>query len=266
MTENQLPKRYLDVINNQLELYKEDITIQNRNEIPDSNDIPIQESKHWLRIEDVICVFVDMKNSSKMSITIDPYNVAKTYKLFTETAIRLFNEFKASYIDVKGDGVFALFNSNQPYRAFASAMTFKTFANIHFNELTKDAVQKANVGTHIGIDQHTVLVKKLGLQAVDGRKDKQNDVWAGETINMASKLASICDDMQLFVSDRFYQKVSNILVRNSCDCSGNCGLWKEYDLSNNSIFSFDKAWYIGSAKWCGIHGKDFCEKILALDK
>lgn len=46
--------------------------------------------------------------------------------------MRLFNAFEASYIDVRGDGVFALFNRDHPYRALAAAVTFKAFVHEEF--------------------------------------------------------------------------------------------------------------------------------------
>ncbi|MDC8449786.1 MAG: hypothetical protein LV473_15700 [Nitrospira sp.] len=75
----------------------------------------------------------------------------------------IFDRFEASYIDVKGDGVFALFNGNQPYRALAAAVTFKTFSKEEFVPKIK-AATSITAGCHIGIDKKTVLVRKLGLK------------------------------------------------------------------------------------------------------
>jgi class 3 adenylate cyclase len=134
-----------------------------------------------------------MMGSTKLSAEAHDNSTAGAYQLFTGTAVRLFSEFEAPYIDVRGDGVFALFNSDQPYRALAAAVTFKTFAREEFTPRIKEKTEQA-VGSHLGIDQKTVLVRKLGLKRHAERTDRQNEVWAGKPVNMAAKLASISED------------------------------------------------------------------------
>jgi class 3 adenylate cyclase len=103
-------------------------------------------------------------------------------------------------------GVFALFNSNQPYRALAAAITFKTFACSEFTPRIRKKT-KQDVGSYLGIDQKMVLVRKLGLKRHADRTDRRNEVWAGKPVNMAAKLASISEDNQLLVSDRFFKHI-----------------------------------------------------------
>ena len=69
-----------------------------------------------------------MLGSTQFSASTHENATAGAYQLFTGTAVAIFDSFEASYIDVKGDGVFALFNGDQPYRALAAAVTFKTFS------------------------------------------------------------------------------------------------------------------------------------------
>jgi hypothetical protein len=121
-----------------------------------------------------------MLGSTQLSASIHENSTAGAYQLFTGTGVECFDRFEASYIDVKGDGVFALFNGNQPYRALAAAVTFKTFAKEEFVPRIKD-VTGLTVGCHIGIDEKLVLVRKLGLKRYAERSDRQNEVWAGKT-------------------------------------------------------------------------------------
>jgi class 3 adenylate cyclase len=265
ISENQMPERFRKVIDDQITIYNQGRSITQRNEIPDTSQIPIENSSHWLRIPQVICVFVDMLGSTKLSAENHDNSTAGAYQLFTGTAVRLFHEFEAPYIDVRGDGVFALFNSNQPYRALAAAVSFKTFAREVFVPLVREKTQ-VEVGCHIGIDQKTVLVRKLGLKHHDERTDRQNEVWAGKPINMASKLAARSQDDELFASDRFFEKIQNDLVLLSCGCpeGEKSSLWEEVDVSDVGLFDFDSAWVLRSC-WCSTHGKEYCESILALD-
>lgn len=263
---NQMPQTFIDIINGQIDIYNKRRSITVENTIPDTTKIPIENQSHWLRIPDVICVFVDMINSTQLSAQNNDNQTAGVYQLFTGTAVKLFHEFDCPYIDVRGDGVFALYNSDQPYRAIASAITFKTFVEKEFTDRIKNNTG-FDIGAHIGIDINTVLVRKIGLKRKDGRTDRQNEVWAGKPVNMASKLASKTSSTELLVSDRFYKLIKHDLVRKSCGCPGGTksNLWEEIDLTDETKFDFNKAYRLTST-WCKIHGKQYCEDILKLDK
>lgn len=266
ITETQVSKNILDVIEKELNLFQEKVSITDCNEIPNNSKIPIKQPNNlWLRIKDVTCVYVDMIGSTKLSASSRKETMAKIYRLFTETIIRIFNEFDAPYIDVKGDGVFALFNHNQVYRALASAVTIKTFVEEEFIpkiETITDENEKF-IGAHIGIDRDTLLVRKFGLRKTEDRDDRQNEVWAGKTVNMAAKLSSRSNSGELLVSDRFYNQINHKLVRKCCRCTKESDLWKEEKISD-SKFDFSTIYKLES-KWCAIHGAEYCKKILELD-
>ncbi len=264
ISESQISKNIRDIIEKELQQFQEGVSISERNLIPDSTQIPIQKPNEWFRIKDVTCVFVDMIGSTKVSATKRQNTMAKIYRLFTETIIRIFNEFEAPYIDVKGDGVFALFNYNQVYRALAAAVTIKTFVEEEFIPRVENIGQEdeKNIGAHIGIDRNTLLVRKFGLKKNDDRDDRQNEVWAGKTVNMAAKLASFSKSGELLVSDRFYSQITDKLVRKSCPCSGTSELWKKIDI-NDEKFDFSTIYKLESI-WCQKHGAEYCEKILKI--
>ena len=269
MNDSQIPKRFLDVIEHELEVFRAGRTVQVVNEIPDTTQIPIEDRKHWLRIPDVVCVFIDMVGSTRLSAQQYDKSTAGAYQLFTETAVRLMNAFEAPYIDVRGDGAFALFNRGQEYRALAAAVTFKTFAENEFTPRIEKATD-LEVGAHIGIDQKTLLVRKVGLKRAGGRSDRQNEVWAGKCVNMAAKLAAAATPGQLLVSDRFYGRITDDHARMSCGCPTGIktSLWEELDLGwedqfDEDQFDFEKA-YLLKSKWCTEHGAEYCEALLAL--
>jgi len=263
--ETQLPKQFREVVEEQIDLYRQSRSITVANSIPDTSQIPIENQTHWLRIPDVICIFVDMVGSTKLSASQHDRSTAGAYQLFTGTAVRLFHEFETPYIDVRGDGVFALFDGSQPYRALAAAVTFKTFAEVEFNPRIKSKTG-LSVGCHIGADQRTVLVRKIGLKRKDGRSDRQNEVWAGRPINMAAKLAATAKADQMMVSDRYFEKLTDNHVRLSCGCPDGQRkeLWSKIDLDQDPKFDFSVA-YVLKSKWCERHGAEFCEAILQLD-
>jgi class 3 adenylate cyclase len=264
----QLPQRYRDIVEEQIAIYSGRRVVEQRNSIPDTTDIPIEDPQKWLKIPDVICVYVDMLGSTKLSAVTHDSQTAGAYQLFTGCAVKLFAGFEAPYIDVRGDGAFALFDSNQQYRALAAAVTFKTFARVDFVPLVR-AASGVDVGTHIGIDCSTVLVRKLGFKRYRGRSDRQNEVWAGKPVNMAAKLASATADNELLVSDRFFQRITDSRARISCGCEDDAPsrskkpLWEEIDVRANPLFDFSSAYRLRSY-WCKWHGSEYCSSILAL--
>ena len=205
LPDTQLLLQCRDIISAELEVFDKGAAVQVRNDIPETSDIPIQNSQAWLRIPDVICVFIDMKDSTKLSAATHDKETAAAYQLYTGGAVRLLDNFGPAYIDVRGDGAFALFNKGQEHRALVAAVTFKTFAREIAVKRIKELTGQ-QVGSHIGIDQKTVLVRKIGMKRIDGRTDRQNEVWAGKPVNMAAKLSAMSDDDQILASDRFHNR------------------------------------------------------------
>ncbi len=54
IVEDRLPERFRAVIEEQIEVFGRRRSIQLRNTIPDTTEIPIENPTHWLRIPDVI--------------------------------------------------------------------------------------------------------------------------------------------------------------------------------------------------------------------
>lgn len=269
IAEQQMSKAYREIADSELTLYSKTPSITVMNQIPPTNSIPLDNETHWLKIPDVICVYIDMLGSTQLSVSQRDRQTAGVYRLFTSTAIEFFHEIGAPYIDIKGDGAFALFNRNQVYRALVAAINFKTFAEIEFApKVNRDT--GLQIGTHIGIAQRDVLVQQMGKRRINGRTDRQNEVWAGKPVNMASKLAALTNNGELLVSERFYSKLKDEKATHSCGCSNGTegrersALWEEFDLKGNPLFDFDTAYRLKSY-WCKRHGKEFSEALLKID-
>jgi class 3 adenylate cyclase len=263
--EGKMPLPILNLINTELNHFKEQVSIQNYNSIPGTHKIPIENPTHWFKIADVICCFVDMEGSTKLSANSHDKTTAKAYRLFTETAVRIFHHFGASYIDIKGDGVFSLFDSSKVYSALAATITFKTFVYDDFTPKVKQLTGQ-DIGGHFGIDQKTVLVRRLGLKCHQDRTDRQNEVWAGKPVNMAAKLASLSTNNQLWVSERYFRNLVDEKATHSCGCPNaeRVELWEKKDVSKDSRFDFSNAYTLNS-NWCEKHGRSFCSALVHLD-
>lgn len=266
MNAQQLPQDIIDIIEKQEEKFKKTVTTRSVDEIPEkSSDFPSEASDKWLKIEDVICVYVDMKNSTQFSASSHGATTGRIYTLFTGTAVRVFKRFGASYIDIRGDGVFGLFNKNKVHSALASAVTMKTFAHQTF--IPKVQAKKADfdTGIHIGVDQRTLLASKIGLNKTKDKTDMFNEVWAGKAVNFASKIAGFSNDNEILVSEKFYNNIKCRKALMSCECGEEIKLWKEIDTSLENKVPMDTLYKLES-QWCKIHGADYLQEIIESDE
>lgn len=258
------------IIDDETQILAEAVGVTRRNTIPATGEIPLQNPSNWLEIPDVIACFVDMEGSTKLSATTHPKTTAKAYRYFTNTAIRIFDDFDAAYIDVRGDGVFALFNSDRPHTALAATVSFKDFVTKEFTPRIKKLTD-LSIGGHYGIDRKTVLVRRLGLKIINDNRHRQNEVWAGKPINMAAKLASLSSNGEIWVSERFHKCVWGENALMTCGCVGGqytgarTELWSEVSVKNDDRFDFDTARVLKS-DWCERHGKAFCKSIVKYDQ
>ncbi|ELA8177648.1 hypothetical protein RGL50_005221 [Vibrio alginolyticus] len=264
ITQKQLPKNLRDIIDNQVKKYRKPVTSVTVDRVPNVDKIPTEQSEKWLKIENVVCVFVDMKNSTQLSAKHHASSTGKVYTLFTGTAVRIFKELGASYVDIKGDGVFALFDFDKVHHAFSAAVTFKTFVKDVFAPKVANKTS-VDTGVHIGIDQATLLVSKIGLRRSASRGDLHNEVWAGKAVNMAAKLSSLSKDDEIHVSPAYFKSLKAREAKYSCSCNTQVLLWEEINLSHDDRFSFDKA-HVLKSFWCKNHGAEYLEKILEADK
>lgn len=256
-----------DILDEAKARYEQGENVEQKSQIPLTDAMPLELNK-WFRVDDVVCVFIDMKNSTQLSAQRQDKFTAGIYQYFTDTAVKVLNHFDVSYIDIKGDGAFGLFERNRIYHAFCAAITFKTFSSRILGTVVKLEDDK-KVSCHIGMDMKTVLVKRIGLRKVDGKTLKQNEVWAGKPVNMASKLASLGDENELSVSERVFdvfRRRGSDLVLKSCGCLNGQKkkFWNRLDLSDPK-FDFSRAYKIDTSGWCRTHGIKCCEDILKLD-
>ncbi|MDX2204247.1 MAG: hypothetical protein NW223_15960 [Hyphomicrobiaceae bacterium] len=260
------PEPIQAIVDEETKHFRDTVSVTDRRTIPSTDLIPITNPTHWLKIPDVIACFVDMEGSTKLSAGTHANTTAKCYRYFTNTAIRIFHEMEAAYIDVKGDGVFALFDYNRAHTALAAVVSFKTFVAKEFTPRVQEATDGTIIGGHYGIDCRTVLVRKMGLKIVDGRTDRQNEVWAGKPVNMAAKLAGLSTNNEVWVSDRYFKKLTSEKATHTCGCPDGVPrpLWQPRDLTEDTRFDFDKAMVL-SSNWCQTHGKQFLKGLVKAD-
>lgn len=262
------------IIDHQEDVFKNyNVIVKTSAEIPSTENIPKEDrgkTTKWIRIDDVSCCFIDMVGSTKMSTSLHPNSTAQIYRYFTGTVIKILKAFEAPYIDVKGDGVFALFDKGQEHAALAAVVTCKTFINEKFSKDVK-LKRSLELDGHYGISRGTLLVRRIGSRRTDDSDQARNEVWAGRPVNQAAKLAGLAGSNKLLVSNRYHQCLKLEEALKSCGCSGGeyigkkSELWTKRDLSDEDHLKIETGWELAS-NWCSIHGEKSCKEMLLNDQ
>lgn len=165
---------YVKVIN---ELYSEitnsgNIKFEKYNTI-NTDSIRLETNKVTV-IDNVTCVFVDMENSTKMAMG-EIEEAINTQIPYIRALVEIFQLRNAKYIDIQGDGGFALFDGDN---SRSDGVYVAAMINTLFNK-------KLNMNIRIGIDCETVYVKKAG------KRGENKEIWLGRPVCLASKLCNI---------------------------------------------------------------------------
>ena len=249
-------------------------------QIVDQKDVPKEGPANgglWWRIPGATDVFADLKRSTYISVSGSRKDAAYAYTYSLRAMAVIFDKFGARYIDIQGDGVFGLFSGkDSTFSAAACAITMKTqMERVVEPRFRKDASTEQGLKVGIGVDQGTLLVRRLGL-----RNTGQNEVWAGRPVKAAAKLSSVAGDNQVVVSDRVfagYGNASKIRQRAllwSCGCSAGklkaglsltegqtTHLWTKVAVPKKLGLGFHSAYSL-KTMWCGKHGPEFCEAVV----
>ncbi len=207
-----------------------------------------------------------------------PQVTAIAYTYFIRAMAVTFERFSARYVDIQGDGIFGLFSGQgSAFSAAACGITMKTLVEREVSvRFQRDVSTDWELTAGIGIDQGTLLVRRLGL-----RGTKENEVWAGKPVNIAAKLSSLAAANEMVVSDRvfaLYQRASRLRQRAliwSCGCDGgvrgaglaapirstSC-LWDQELAPQNLGLDFANLHRLCS-HWCATHGSEFCDAIVS---
>lgn len=231
----------------------------------------------WFQIPNVTAVFADLNRSTQLSAAQNRRLSTVALNYFTRAMSVAFYHFEARYVEVQGDAVFGLFSGKgSMFRAAACAITMRTLVEGEVAQrIRKDASSNWNLTAGIGIDQGTVLVRRLGLKSTG-----QNEVWTDAPVSVAAKLSSLADANLVVVSDRVfnrYKLFSNLrrqALLKSCGCKpGRQGaglsapagqttdLWRRGSTPQNLELDFQHI-YQRSDKWCDRHGSEFCEALV----
>lgn len=238
--------------------------IEDYDTFPDVDRLRL-EGRQWVRLRDVVVVVVDLKNSTKLDFKHKAKTSARLYEAVTGSCASIVNRFQPDFVDIQGDGLFALYHGERAFqRAMCAGITLKTFGERSVEPATRGDMEDRfpKTGLKVGMHAGVVVVKKVGLRGTN------EPVWAGRPVNWATKCASQAEANELIATRSVYGKFEdNHYVTHSCGCKGGSDtgtirhLWEDIEVDNLPDTTVECK--VLKSQWCTRHGDKFCEAILA---
>ena len=181
--------------------------------------------------------------------------------------MKVFNQFKADFLAIQGDGAFALFWGEHRYeRALCAGITTKTFSQGMVERLEgKWPDNLPETGLKVGIASSRLLAKRVGTPR---NPAQQEPVWAGKAVNYAAKAAQQADRDELIVTGSVWDEVKkNDYLAVSCPCQGlSLDIWADTEIDKLPSGDPEAQGRVLGACWCDTHGAEYCAAVLAGDR
>ncbi len=219
------------------------------------------QNPRWCGTNDVVAVFFDLKNSTRLGLGQHGSSTAKTYEAATGGAVQALSAFTPEFIDIQGDGISGLFSGARRYeRALCAAVTVRTWSERTLVPAleAKFGAKFPKTGFKTGVAVGRLLGKGVGVRGT------HEPVWAGKSVNYAAKLAQEGERHEVLVTARFYEHFqNNDYVRMSCGCGSPtrqpADLWKT--TTSAKLPAGENVVYRLTSPWCVVHGDEFCDAI-----
>jgi len=227
----------------------------------DVSSLPISARK-WTRMRDVVAVVADMRNSTQLGTGSKAGSTASIYEAGTGGLVKIFDEFDADFIQIQGDGAFALFWGQKRYeRSMCTGITVKTHSVELAGQIEAKWPSKPKTGFKVGVASGRVLVKRVGTPR---NPAQQEPVWAGKPVNYAAKAAQCAARHQLIVTGSVWDRIaSNDYLAFSCSCGEPSGsIWEDFTIERLSEDEPEREGRLLTSTWCKVHGEDYCNAVL----
>ncbi|OZF26014.1 adenylate/guanylate cyclase domain-containing protein [Rhodococcus sp. 14-2483-1-2] len=175
----------------------------------DADALPDAAEETWYRLDDVVAIFADLKNSTQLNLGKNTEDMAAIYSAASGSVTQIMDGFDVDYVQVQGDGVLGIFWGPKRYaRALCSGMMVKSFSeNTLVPRLTKRWANAANTGYKVGLSSGHVLVKNVGTPE---ERSQQQPVWAGNPVNYAAKASQQAKPGELIVTDSVWRVIKTM--------------------------------------------------------
>jgi class 3 adenylate cyclase len=226
--------------------------------------LPIKVRK-WIKVPDIVAVVADLKNSTQLGTDKWAASTASISQAGTGGIVDIFNKFSANFIQIQGDGAFALFWGDMRYeRAMCSGISIKTFSEDLIRRLEDKWSSMAETGFKAGVASGRVLVKRIGTPL---NPAEQEPIWAGKPVSYAAKSTQSADRHELIVTGSVWDKIEhNDYLAISCGCGNgtepSTNIWSDITIGRLPENDPEREGRRLIAAWRKVHGAEYCAAIM----
>jgi class 3 adenylate cyclase len=180
------------------------IEVTETNEVPSFDDPNItydhldNKVKKCKRLESCV-LYVDMRDSTKISAAKRPATLAKIYSSFVRSMIAAAGYYKGHVRNIIGDRVMVVFDKEHCFeKAIYTAILMNSISKHILNKRIRDIDFRCG----IGIDYGKMLIAKAGAVRRGAEKEFYRSlVWLGKPANVASRLTDIANKTTTTVTE-----------------------------------------------------------------
>ncbi len=239
---------------------KANVTVEERETIPPLDGIKV-ELPRWYRVDPVVAVVADLKNSTQFNTRRQQKTIARFYEGYMSSLVSVVQAFKPEFVDIQGDGLFALFDGQDALQVgMVAAVSVKLFSDqVLLPRLRNALVDLPDTGVKVGVASGAILVKKVGVRGTN------EPIWAGKPVNWAAKCAQVADAGQLVVTRGVWEQIEgNEYLRWPCDHQSRLlqrSLWRS--ITVEKLPEGQRECHAAMSFWCDACTDSFCRAVLA---
>lgn len=146
------------------------------------------KKKKCKRLESCV-LYVDIRNSAKISVERQPRTLAKMYSSFVRTMIACARYYGGHVRNIIGDRVMVVFDKE---KCFENAIDTAILMNSVCKYILNKRISSFDFRAGIGIDYGKMLIAKSGaIRQGDEKEFYRSLVWLGKPANTASRLTDL---------------------------------------------------------------------------
>lgn len=181
-----------------------DIEITETNSVPTFDDSLItfdnlDEQVKRCKILESCVLYIDIRNSSSISVSKNPTTLARIYSTFVRSMIASAGYYNGYVRNIIGDRVMVVFDNKD---CFTNAVNTAILMNTVSKHLINKHVSNIDFKCGIGIDYGKMLIVKAGAVKRGAETEFYRSlVWLGRPANVASKLTDLANKKKVTFSD-----------------------------------------------------------------
>lgn len=156
-------------------------------------------------------MFVDMRNSTKLTSTIGMENITKVYKALSRIITKSVNDNNGYIEQIQGDGYLCTFYDTETLASGGNAINAALDVLTYIDQVYNVCVEPdMKIQCGIGIRTGHIYVAKLGAK---GKNNPHAPAFPSIITNTSSKLCGSADGGEILFDDKTYHESKNISLK-----------------------------------------------------